>query len=167
MLAHQERSLVHERQQMLEQFFASAPDAMLITDDQGRIIDFNEQAKRLFGYTLPEIVGQQIEALVPEHSRARHEDLRREFVELGKTLPAGEQLELHARKKDGTLVPVDIALTPLRFPEGLRVMAVVRDMTERKASEQKIKASLHEKEVLLREVHHRVKNNLAVVCSLF
>jgi PAS domain S-box-containing protein len=158
---------VHERQQMLEQFFASAPDAMLITDDQGRIIDFNEQARLLFGYTLLEIAGQQIEALVPEHSRTRHEDLRREFVELGKTRPAGEQLELHARKKDGTLVQVDIALTPLRFPEGLRVMAVVRDMTERKAAEEKLKASLHEKEVLLREVHHRVKNNLAVVCSLF
>jgi two-component sensor histidine kinase len=79
----------------------------------------------------------------------------------------GGGLELQAQKKDGSLVPVDITLSPLEAGSDLRVMAAVRDMTEHKIAAEKLKDSLREKEVLLREVHHRVKNNLAVICSLF
>lgn len=62
---------------------------------------------------------------------------------------------------------MDVTLNTLPFGEGVRVMAIIGDMSEYKAAKEKLKASLHEKEVLLREVHHRVKNSLEVVCSLF
>jgi PAS domain S-box-containing protein len=158
---------LQERKRMFEQFFASAPDAILVTDNQGRITDLNEQAQHLFGYELQELIGQPVEVLVPELARAGHEQKRALYMESPKNRSMGQGLELYARKKDGTMAPVDIKLSALQFGGELRVMAAVRDMTDHKSSQEKLKESLREKEVLLREVHHRVKNNLAVVCSLF
>jgi PAS domain S-box-containing protein len=163
-------SLMHElqeRKQMFEQFFACAPDAILVTDRQGLITDLNEQAIKMFGYSREEIIGEPVEILVPELARGTHQQHRDRYMGAPKTRPMGGGLELQAQKKDGSLVPVDITLSPLEAGSELRVMAAVRDMTEHKIAAEKLKDSLREKEVLLREVHHRVKNNLAVVCSLF
>jgi PAS domain S-box-containing protein len=155
-----------ESKEMFERFFESAPDAILVTDQQGRITDLNRQALSMFGYRREELVGQSIEQLVPEGQREGHKSQREEYLQAPKMRPMGEGLELSARCKDGTLVPVDITLSPLHSGSNFRVMAAVRDITDHKEAEKKIMASLREKEVLLREIHHRVKNNLAVICSL-
>ena len=157
---------VQESKRMFERFFDSAPDAVLVTDEQGRITDLNRQAQVMFGYERQELVGQPIELLVPENQRAAHRTQREAYLGTPKMRPMGKGLDLYGRRKDGTRIPVDITLSPLHTGTKLRVMAAVRDITERKESETKIMASLREKDVLLREIHHRVKNNLAVICSL-
>lgn len=157
---------VQESKQMFERFFESAPDAVLVTDQQGGITDLNRQAQVMFGYTRQELLGQSIELLVPERQREAHRAQRDNYLGTPKMRPMGEGLELYARRKDGGQVPVDITLSPLHTGRSLRVMAAVRDITEHKEAEKKLMASLREKEVLLREIHHRVKNNLAVICSL-
>ena len=158
---------LRERREMFERFFDSAPDAILVTDKSGRITDLNQQATRMFGYEREELVGKSIEILIPEHLRNAHRLHRQKYFASPKTRPMGQGFELYARRKDGTQYPVDITLSPLSAHGDTRVLAAVRDITEHKLAEQKIRESLREKEVLLREVHHRVKNNLAVICSLF
>jgi PAS domain S-box-containing protein len=158
---------LRERKEMFERFFDSAPDAILVTDKSGRITDLNQQATRMFGYEREELVGKSIEILIPEHLRNAHRLHRQKYFASPKTRPMGQGFELYARRKDGTQYPVDITLSPLSAHGDTRVLAAVRDITEHKLAEQKIRESLREKEVLLREVHHRVKNNLAVICSLF
>ena len=158
---------LREREEMFERFFESAPDAILVTDKHGRITDINQQATRMFGYSREELVGKSIEILVPEHLRKEHHWHREKYFGEPKMRPMGQRLDLYARRKDGTQYPVDITLSPLHAAGEIRILAAVRDMTERKLADEKLRESLQEKEVLLREVHHRVKNNLAVICSLF
>ena len=167
--AHREQLLreLRERKEMFERFFDSAPDAILVTDKSGIITDTNEQTSRIFGYEREELIGHSIEMLIPEHLHKKHESHRDDYFATPKMRPMGQGLDLYARRKDGSHYPVDITLSPLRAVGELRVLASVRDMTEYKLAEDKIRESLREKEVLLREVHHRVKNNLAVICSLF
>ena len=158
---------LRERKEMFERFFDAAPDAILVADQNGRITDTNHQSEVMFGYKREELVGQSIEILVPEHLRPGHHDHRNRYLASPKVRPMGQGLELYARHKDGSQIPVDITLSPMRSGGTTRVLAAVRDMTEHRLAQQKIEESLREKEVLLREIHHRVKNNLAVICSLF
>ena len=155
-----------QSESIFEQFFMSAPSAILVTDGEGKITDFNLQAERLLGYSREEIRGQPVELLVPEAERAMHERQRTAYSHSPSVRGLGEKLDLRARKKDGTVIPVDIALSPLQLNGELRVIAAIHDITQHRIAEEKLRDSAHEKDVLLREVHHRVKNNLAVICSL-
>ena len=158
---------LRERKETFERFFDSAPDAILVTDQRGRITDMNHQGEVMFGYDRQELVGKTIEVLIPEDLRKTHQQHRDNYFAQPRVRPMGQGLELSARHKNGTQIPVDITLSPMRSGGVPRVLAAVRDMTEHRLAQQKIEESLREKEVLLREIHHRVKNNLAVICSLF
>lgn len=144
----------------------SAPDGIVVVDASGRIVIANTQAERLFGYTREELVGQPVELLVPERYRAAHVPTRQGYFSAPKTRPMGAGRPLTGRKKDGTEFPVEISLSPLETEQGTLVTSIVRDITERREAEEKVKYSLQEKEVLLKEIHHRVKNNLQVTSSL-
>jgi PAS domain S-box-containing protein len=144
----------------------SAPDAIVVVDTHGVIAIVNTQAERMFGYEREELIGQSIEILVPERSRQHHVDNRSDYSATPNTRPMGAGRQLTGRKKDGREFPVEISLSPLRTVEETLVISIVRDVTERRLFEDQIQASLREKEALLREIHHRVKNNLQITSSL-
>jgi hypothetical protein len=111
---------------------ASAPDATIGVDAGGRIELLNAQAERLFGWTAPELLGQQVEVLVPELDRARHVRDRASYVADPQARPMGAGLQLSARRKDGTTFPAEISLSAVREgPDSVLVLASIRDVTER------------------------------------
>jgi PAS domain S-box-containing protein len=131
-----------ERKQTEEKFRAlleAAPDAMVIVDSQGKIVLVNAQTETLFGYPREELLGQNVEILVPEPLRAHHAKHRTGFSGDPHVRPMGVGMELNGRRKDGTLFPVEISLSPLKTEEGLLVTSAIRDITERKRAEEEIR----------------------------
>jgi PAS domain S-box-containing protein len=121
----------------------AAPDAILEIDGDGRIVLLNEVAEKMFGYSRAELLGQRVEILIPSDLRGRHEGHRSAYAAHPTTRPMGSGLDLHAQRKDGVRFPVEISLSPVKSEEGFRVSAIIRDVSERKQTEQKIKA-LHD-----------------------
>ena len=144
----------------------AAPDATVIVDGRGRITLVNSQTERVFGYDRAELLGKPVEVLLPERFHSHHIDHRSRYAGDPKARPMGLGLELLGRRHDGTEFPVEISLSPLQTEEGMLYTAAIRDITDRKRADEKVRASLREKEVLLKEIHHRVKNNLQVTSSM-
>jgi len=119
----------------------SAPDAMIIIDDKGKIAIVNAQAEEMFGYGRDELLGQKIEMLLPRRIRERHRNHRRNFAAKPELRPMGPDLDLIGRRKDGTEFPVEISLSPVSTSSGTFVSSVIRDVTDRKRMEQEIIAA--------------------------
>lgn len=122
-----------------EQLLDSAPDGVVIIDGDGLVRLVNRQAEALFGYHRKELIGQPVEVLVPDRAAERHPEHRRRYFGNPTTRPMGPMgagLELAAKRKDGTEFPVDISLSLLETDEGILVSAAVRDITDRRKSEQ-------------------------------
>jgi two-component system, sensor histidine kinase and response regulator len=119
----------------------AAPDAMVVADARGKIVMINAATERLFGYTRQELVGMPIEKLVPEPSAARHVGYRDSYLAKPAIRAMGGGLDLWGRRKDGSLVPVEISLSPMDAPEGRVVVAAVRDISARRAAERSLKDS--------------------------
>jgi len=124
----------------------SAPDAMIIIDEQGKIAIVNAQVETMFGYERQEILGRKIETLLPERLREQHVSHRGGFVRDPKLRPMGEGLDLVARRKDGSEFPVEISLSPVRTGGLGFVSSVIRDVTERKRMQDEIIAARREAE---------------------
>ena len=143
----------------------AAPAGMLIMDSAGRIVLVNAQIEKLFGYDRIELIGQQLEMLVPASFRGQPQ-YRAGFLTDPRARPMGAGPDLHGVRKDGTEIPIEIGLNPLHTDEGEFVLSSLVDITERKRFEATLRDQLRERDVLLQEVHHRVKNNLQVISSL-
>jgi PAS domain S-box-containing protein len=121
-------------------FLDAAPDAMLVVDDQGRMVLANLQTENLFGYSHSELLGQKVEILVPSRFRTKHLDHRAEyFARNPRVRPMGAGLHLYARRKDGSEFSIEVSLSPIQTPDGTIVIIAIRDVTERKQAEAQIK----------------------------
>lgn len=152
------------REATLRSLFESAPDCVVVCDREGRIVCVNPQAEKMFGYAGADLLGRTVETLLPERSRALHVDRRTACLTAPDHRPVDATFT--ARRRDGTEFPVEVMLSSMERAHGPLVIEVVRDVTERRHAEDRIRSSLREKEILLAEVHHRVKNNLQTITSL-
>jgi PAS domain S-box-containing protein len=143
------------------EIFENAHDAIIILDPQDEIVyDVNQRACEIYGFPRAEFIGMSMEAI----SR----DVKKGKIKIEKTLSSGDyyHFETVQYRKDGSEMFLEINASVINYRGKLAILSINRDITQRKRAEQEIKKSLEEKEVLLMEIHHRVKNNLQIITSL-
>lgn len=131
----------------------SAPDSMVIAGGDGKIIMVNRQTELLFGYSREEIVGREVEILIPEKYHRRHKTERNAYIAEPRTRPMGIGLELYGRKKDGSEFPVEVSLSPMQLDsEETMIIAAIRDVTKQKQDKSELAKRTEELEVINREL---------------
>ena len=133
-----------ENEERLQKLLQAAPDAMLLINTNGTILQSNRQAGVMFGVPPDELLGTSLDSLIPERYSVDHAAHRHEFAKNPRTRPMGVGLDLVARRHDGSEVPVEVSLSPIEHPEGLQILASVRDITHRKRMEAGLKESERE-----------------------
>lgn len=141
----------------------AAPNGMMLVDERGTIVLVNAQIERFFGYSRDQLVGQPVERLLPARYRS---GANAGFFTQPHSAEAKAGHELVGLRQDGSEFPVEIGLSPLQMPTGNLVLSSVVDITERVQAQAALRSSLTEKEILLRELHHRAKNNLQLIASV-
>ncbi|MBN3752276.1 PAS domain S-box protein [Paraburkholderia sp. Tr-20389] len=132
---------ITERRRLEERFrqvVEAAPNAMVMIDQEGKIVLVNAQTENLFGYNREQLFGKTIETLVPERFRAGHEVSRAAYLHDLKPRPMGTGRDLYGRRQDGSEFPVEIGLNPVRTSNEAFVLAAIVDITERKRAEQEL-----------------------------
>lgn len=119
--------------------FESAPDAIIVVADNGQIFRINAQTETMFGYERDELIGQMLEILIPERYKQSHVGQRDSYFAQPNTRQMGAGLPLFGLRKNGDEFPVDIMLSPLRAAQGNMVIAVIRDISERKLAEEALR----------------------------
>ena len=133
-----ERAARIEAESMFRGVVENAPDPMIVVDANGGIVLANGEVKKVFGYSQSDLIGKPVESLVPESRRAVHLAHRAGFMADARRRPMGAQMQLVAVHRDGRQIPVEISLAPLGDRQGALVIATVRDLTERRAQEERI-----------------------------
>ena len=155
---------------IFQAIFESAPDAMIVTDLQGRIVNVNYQTLKLFGYERNELVGKQVEILIPPSMAHKHHQHTKNYSHAPKTREMGKGLVLKAIKKDGSEFNAEISLSPISEDKPVFISAAIRDITEKKQLLDKLQQSetqLHEQNERLKNFAYIVSHNLRSYASNF
>lgn len=131
-----ERKAAEERFRLVVE---ASPNAIVLIDGQGRLNMVNRQTEQMFGYTREELLGEPVEKLLPESVRALHPGLREKFLKDPSPRRMGGSRELFGQHRDGSLIPLEVGLSPLRSGDDLLVQAVIIDISERRAAEQRLR----------------------------
>jgi PAS domain S-box-containing protein len=159
-VAQREEELRKSEEKYRTLFVRNTAAALIVDGETGRIVDVNPAAEELYGYGRAELAARRIQDLAVEKSESALDELRAtENKKLG---------HLHSRHQigSGDVRDVEIYSSPVEWEGKRRLYSIVFDVTERKIAEGQIVRALAEKEVLLKEIHHRVKNNLQIMASL-
>ncbi len=114
----------------------SCPSGMVMSDRAGRIVMVNAEIERLFGYRREELIGRPIDVLVPERLRPRHFQHRFEYSVQPKSRRMGEGRNIYGLHKGGAEIPIEIGLNPIHSRDGLMILSVIVDTSERKEAEE-------------------------------
>jgi PAS domain S-box-containing protein len=124
---------------LVRKLLDAAPDATVVVDATGSIVFANIRVEDVFGYPRDQLIGREIELLIPERFRAAHGRHREHYTKVPNVRPMGSGLELYGRKRDGSEFPLEISLSPLATEQGLLVSASIRDISQRKLNEQRVR----------------------------
>jgi PAS domain S-box-containing protein len=130
----------HRRaQEMFHLAVEAAPNAMIMTDAEGKMVLVNAQTEKLFGYTREELIGLEVEMLVPHQYRDEHAGYRRNFMHEQCARAMTDRPDLYGVRKDGSEFPVEIGLNPVKTDRGPLVFSAIVDITSRKQADTEIK----------------------------
>jgi PAS domain S-box-containing protein len=138
-------------------------EAIITIDAQGIVKDLNPAAARVFGYSPEEVIGSNVTMLMPEPYRREHDGYVRNYLRTGQAKVIGQGREVTGRRKDGSIFPMELAVSEMVVSRRRMFTGVVRDITERKQIETERKQIEQHQELLVTELDHRVKNVLAQV----
>ena len=124
---------------MLKTLFTAMPEATVVVDATGVILLANRRAEELFAYAPDALIGRSVDMLVPDAMSAGHARHRSDFAADPRTRPMGANLDLRGRRADGTEFPIDVALGPAEFEGERLVVAIVRDITDRKLRQDELR----------------------------
>lgn len=156
-----------DREEQVRTIFKYAPNAIVVLRTNGIIVEWNPKAVSIFGWTKEEAVGTLLHELVgPERKRHKYERFVRDYKQGKANIILNQALEVRAIRKEGTEFSITLAMSEMTLKGEQFFIAFISDITKRKNAEEKLRESLLEKEVLLKEIHHRVKNNMQVITSL-
>lgn len=150
------RRLMEERTRADERFrltVEAAPNAMVLVNQHGLITLINAETERLFRYRREELIGQSVEKLVPDEARGAHPQLRAGYFAAPTARAMGARRDLHGKTKDGSKVPIEIGLSPMKTDEGIFILASIIDITERKHAEQVLTDANRSLAVQVEETH--------------
>jgi PAS domain S-box-containing protein len=133
------KQALESKERLVRGIFEQAPDTMLLLAEDGRILNANPEAERKFGYSHEQLLGMTMEALMPAEQRARHAAQRQHYQGAPERRAMGAAVELQGERADGSRFPVEVMLSPLPTPEGLRVIATVRDISSRRQAEAQVR----------------------------
>jgi PAS domain S-box-containing protein len=158
---------LHTSQARLAGILYIADDAIISVNDRQEIVLFNQGAERIFGYDSADVIGQPLDMLLPARFAGAHCQHIRAFALSGDVARGmGKRREVFGRRADGGEFPAEASISKLIVNGETTFTVMLRDVTARRQAETRLRASLREKEILLQEVHHRVKNNLQMIESL-
>jgi len=151
---------LREREARRRAIVEGALDGIITIDHEGRIVEFNAAAERLFGYPRLEAVGRHMaDLIIPPHLRDKHRRGLRHYLATGEASVLDRRLEMTALRRDGTKFPVELSVTRITIGNRPFFTGYVRDITDRKLAED-------QQALFINELNHRVKNTLAIIQSI-
>lgn len=152
---------ITRQMEMLDALFRHATEGIIVVGSDGRIVMANPKATELFGYGRKELQRANIEVLIPDRFGHKHIAHRRQYHLDAKARGMGSQMELYAKRKDGSEFPVEVSLSPFQTSEGQFVVAFIIDITHRKKQESAILEANLQIQKLNEDLEKRVKQRTA------